>query len=153
MAQVVTRRSDEGPAYWFLGGLYEVLVSGEESGGAVTVMCITVPAGSASPPHTHSGGEVINVLDGQIRVHVGDDVVEGGPGSSFHYPAGTLEWFEASTQATIVATYLPGGIDEFFAEVGDRAPSRELPPPSGTPPDLARIASVGARYGLEIQPG
>lgn len=151
-AEVVTRKGDEGQAYWFLGGLYEVLVSGEESGGEVTVMRITVPAGNGPPPHTHSGPEIMYVLEGDVQAHVGDETVSGTAGSTFHYPAGTLERFEATTQATVLATYLPGGIDAFFAEVGEPALSRTIPPADDTEPDFQRIASVGARYGLELQP-
>ena len=31
------------------------------------------------------------------------------------------------------------------------ASSRELPPPTETPPDLAQLAAVGERYGMQIQ--
>jgi hypothetical protein len=56
-----------------------------------------------------------------------------------------------SDTARILVTYLPGGIDRFFAEAGEPASSRELPPPTETPPDLAQIAAVGERYGMQIQ--
>lgn len=151
-AEVVTRKGDEGPAYWFLGGLYEVLVSGEESGGELTVMRITTPAGTGPPPHTHSGAEVLHVLEGDLEAHVGGETVNGSAGSTFHYPGGTLEWFEAITQVTVISTYLPGGIDGFFAEIGEPAASRTLPPPDDTEPDFERIGAIGARYGLELQP-
>jgi len=151
-AEVVTRKGDDGQAYWLLGGLYEVLVSGDESGGEATVMRITVPAGTGSPPHTHSGPEIMYVLEGEVRVHVGDETVTATAGSTFHFPAGTLEFFEASTEATVLATYLPGGIDAFFAEVGEPALSRTIPPADDTEPDFPRIAAAGARYGLEIKP-
>ena len=38
MAETVARKGDESKAIWMLGGLYEVQVSAQESGGAVTVM-------------------------------------------------------------------------------------------------------------------
>lgn len=33
----------------------------------------------------------------------------------------------------ILVTYLPGGIDRFFAEIGEVAPTREVPPPPQAP--------------------
>lgn len=154
MATTIARKADEGTALWFLGGLYEVRVSGEESDGALTVMQITTPPGFGPPPHTHPGGEVVCVLEGTLTYHIGDETVEGTPGSVFHIAAGTTEWFEptGSTPLKVLATYTPGGIDEFFREVGEPALSRTLPPPATEMPDLARIVETAARYGMVIEP-
>lgn len=151
MAEVVARKDDEGRALWLLGGLYEILVSGEETDGRSTVMRMTAPAGTGSPPHTHPGDETLHVLEGELDVHIGDEVVSAGPGSTFHFPAGTREWFEARTQTTVLATYIPGGIDRFFSEVAEPAATRALPPPSDTPPDFERIVRVAAKYGMNIE--
>lgn len=97
------------------------------------------------------GEESLDVLDGELNVHIGDDVVAAQPGALFHFPAGTHEWFEATTQATVLVTYVPGGIDKFFAEVGEPASARTLPPPSDEPPDFERIIRVAAQYGMNIQ--
>jgi quercetin dioxygenase-like cupin family protein len=147
----VARKGDEGSAFWVLGGLYEVLVSGEESGGAVTVIRMTAPAGAGAPPHTHPGDEMMYVLSGEVTVHIDGETVTAGPGASFFFPAGTREYFEANTDATVLATYLPGGIDKFFAEVGEVALSRTIPPPSDEPPDFELIVSTAARYGMNIE--
>ena len=151
MADAVARKSDEGKALWFLGGLYEILISADETGGKATVMRMTVPAGTGSPPHTHPGEETLYVLDGALDVHIGGDVVSSSPGAVFHFPAGTKEFFEATSQATVLVTYTPGGIDRFFAEVGEPAATRTLPPPSDTPPDFERIVRVAAEHGMVIE--
>ena len=152
MAGAIARKSDEGRALWFLGGLYEILVSAEETRGKVTVMRMTVPAGTGSPPHTHPGDESLYVLDGELNVHIEGDVISAKPGSAFFFPAGTLEFFEAVTQATVLATYTPGGVDKFFAEVGEPAAARTLPPPLDEPPDFERLVRVAAEHGMNIQP-
>jgi len=151
MADAIARKSDESRALWFLGGLYEVLVSGEETGGKVTVMRMTVPAGTGSPPHTHPGDESLYVLDGELNVHIGEDVVNATAGAAFFFPAGTLEFFEAVTQATVLINYTPGGVDKFFAEVAEPAATRTLPPPGDEPPDFERIVRVAAQHGMDIQ--
>ena len=69
----------------------------------------------------------------------------------FHFPAGTREYFEATTQATVLATYLPGGIDKFFVEVAEPAASRTVPPPSDEAPDFERLIRVAAQYGMNIE--
>ena len=51
----------------------------------------------------------------------------------------------------MVATYSPGGIEKFFAEVGEKAQRREVPPPPSEPPDFEKIAAAGAKHGLELQ--
>jgi len=150
----VARQKGEGQAFWMLGGLYELKVASDETEGAMTVMEMTIPPGMGPPAHTHPGTESVYVLEGALRYHIGDDVVEGGPGSVFHIPAGTVEHFEPTGDAPlrVLVTYAPGGIERFFAEAGEVAKSHELPPPLEGPPDLERIAATGARYGMQILP-
>lgn len=147
----ITRAASDTQAFWMLGGLYEVLVSSEESGGVMTQMRITVPAGAGSPPHRHPGGESLVVLDGRITANIDGEVVEAGPGATLNFARGTREFFTAETEATVIATYYPGGIEGFFAEIGEPAGAHTLPPPSDEPPDFARIVETAPRYGMEIE--
>ena len=147
----VTRNPGEGDAFWMLGGLYEVKAGGDETGGAATIMEMTIPAGSGPPPHTHPGGEAVYVLEGTLRYHIGDEVIEGGPGSFFYVPEGTLERFEPTSQVRIIVIYTPGGIEKFFAEAGEPAQAREVPPPPESPPDIERLAAIGEKYGMQLQ--
>jgi hypothetical protein len=94
----------------------------------------------------------VYVLDGRIRFHIGEDAVDGEPGSFFYIPAGTWERFEPLTTVRLLVEYLPSGdIDKFFAEVGERATARELPPASQPLPDVDTIIAIGARYGMEMR--
>ena len=150
--RVIARKRDDAKALWVLGGLYEIKVSGAESGGAVTLVEMTIPAGMGPPPHLHAEAETVYVLDGTLRLHIGNDVLEGGPGSVFHIPKGKLENFEpAGESVRILAVYTPGGIDKFFEEIGEIAPSRIVPPPMTSPPDFERLAATALRYGLELR--
>lgn len=152
--EVIARKQDEGKALWVLGGLYDVKVAGEETGGALTLVEMTIPPGMGPPPHTHAGAEAVYVLEGVLSYHIGEETVEGGPGSVFHIPEGTWEHFEPAGDAPvrILVIYTPGGIDEFFAEVGEPAPSRQVPPTPEGPPDLERIMAAASRYGMEMRP-
>lgn len=148
---IVARKAGEGMPIWMMGGLYEVKATGEETGGALTVMEMTIPAGIGPPPHTHPGGEAVYVIEGTINYHIAGETVEGGPGSFFYIPEGTLENFEPVTDTRLLVIYTPGGIDKFFVEAGEHAPTHAVPPPPSEPPDLARLITTAARYGMEIQ--
>jgi quercetin dioxygenase-like cupin family protein len=148
--KIVVREPHEGDAYWMLGGLYEVKASTEETGGAMTVMLMTVVVGGGPPPHIHPGAETLYVLEGRVKHHMSDEVVEAGPGSFFYIPSGTLEWFEPTETSKLLVIYTPGGIDKFFAEMGVPAERRELPP-SVERPDLDRMNEVGEKYGMQFK--
>lgn len=151
MGKTVVRTEAQGDAYWVLGGLYEVLAASEDTAGAVTVMQMTIPVEAGPPPHTHPGSESVYLIEGTARFHVDGQTHEAGPGAFFHFPAGTLETFEPTSTTKLIVVYQPGGMDKFFAEVGEVAPRRELPPRMDAPPDLERIVRIGEQYGMQIQ--
>ena len=147
----VVRPRGTGDAVWMLGGRYEVKVSSEETGGAMTVMEMRLPAGMGPPPHTHPGSETVYVLDGRLRYHIGGEVFDATPGSIFHIPAGIVENFEPIEESRVLVTYAPGGIEQFFAEAGEPARTQELPPTPDAPPDLEQLAGIAGKYGMDIQ--
>jgi quercetin dioxygenase-like cupin family protein len=149
----VVRHPGEGDAFWMLGGIYALKAGADETNGAITVMEMTIPPGSGPPPHTHPGGEAVYVLEGNLRYHIDGEVHEGGPGSFFYIPAGITENFEPAGDGNLrlLVMYIPGGIENFFAEAGEPAQSNELPPPPSEPPDLERLVEIGARHGMNIE--
>jgi quercetin dioxygenase-like cupin family protein len=152
MGKTVVRNRGEGDAYWMLGGLYELKASSGETDGELSIFEMTLPAGAGPPPHTHSGGEAVYVLEGQVKYYIEDEVFDGGPGSFFYMPADTWENFEPVTQVRLLVIYEPGGMEAFFGEAGERAGSYELPPPMDGPPDLEKLISAGAKHGMKIKP-
>jgi quercetin dioxygenase-like cupin family protein len=150
-SETVVRPAGTGDAIWMLGGRYEIKVAGDETNDAMTVVEMWMPAGFGPPPHTHPGTESVYVLQGRLRYHIGEETVEGGPGSFFHIPAGTLEFFEPTEELRVLVTYTPGGIDKFFIEAGEPATSPGLPPAPDGPPDIERLIAIAARYGMDMQ--
>lgn len=66
--QSVVVKRGEGKAFWMVGTLLELKVTGEHTDGKLTVGEITVPAGGlGAPPHKHSSDEVLYVLEGSGR--------------------------------------------------------------------------------------
>ena len=149
--KTVVRKPGEGDAYWFLGGLYEVLLSSDDTGGDRTVMRFTVPVGMGPPMHSHDQTEDVYLVDGSATYHVNGEMIDVGPGAALHLPPGTSETWTPKTTTTVVITYTPGGIDKFFASQGERATKLEVPPPPSSPPDIDAIAQAGEKYGLHIE--
>jgi Cupin domain len=94
----------------------------------------------------------VTVVEGRARFHVDGGTVELGPGSVVHFPAGTQETFEPLGQVRLVVAYTPGGVDKFFAEAGEPAKSREIPPTPEAPPDIEQLVAVAQRYGVRLLP-
>jgi mannose-6-phosphate isomerase-like protein (cupin superfamily) len=111
---------------------------------------MTMPAGMGPPPHTHPGAESVYVIEGKIRYHIEDETFDGGPGSFFHIPAGTVENFEPVEPTRLIVVYIPGGMEAFFAEAGEPAARREIPPAPTEPPDIDRLIAIGEKHGLNI---
>jgi quercetin dioxygenase-like cupin family protein len=151
-SKAVAKAQGESQAIWMLGGLYEVLVSSDESGGKATVIEFTVPVGAAPPLHMHDCDETVYVIEGTLKYHLDGKTIDGGPGSVFHIPAGTKEFFEPTSLLKIIGIYHGGSMDKFFAEAGEPAQKREVPPPPSAPPDVERLAEIGARHGLTLVP-
>jgi len=117
-AKTAVRQADESDALWMLGGLYEIKVSSEDTGDAMSVIQFTIPEGSGPPPHVHNCAELVYVVEGKARFHVAGETIEAGPGAVLHFPEGTEETFEPIGQVKLVIVYTPGGMDRFFKEAG-----------------------------------
>ncbi len=151
MAETTTiRQPGESEAMWMLGGLYEIKVTADETGGAMSVMEFTIPDGAGPPPHVHDSGELVHVVEGRVRFHVEGETFEAGPGTICYFPAGVEETFEPIGQVKLMTVYSPGGMDRFFREFGEPAERLEVPPPMDGPPDLERLGSIAAKHGMEI---
>jgi quercetin dioxygenase-like cupin family protein len=73
---------DVQAAIWFLGALSQVRVSGAQTGGAFALADHLAPRGNASPVHVHDrDDETFFVLDGELRVFVGEEEHAAGPGT------------------------------------------------------------------------
>jgi quercetin dioxygenase-like cupin family protein len=65
--KMVARAAGTGPTCWALGGLFETLVAGAETGGLLGASLVTQPAGTAPPMHVHTReAEAWYLLDGTL---------------------------------------------------------------------------------------
>ena len=137
----------EGEVVW-LGGLGVVpkLSSRDTEGRFAVVEHPLRPGALAGPPHTHTFEDEISlVLEGQIGVLIGDEVVQAGPGAYVRKPRGVAHtfWNAGPEPARLVEIISPAGFERYFGE-GAAVLS------AGGPPDVARIAEIASRFGVTM---
>jgi quercetin dioxygenase-like cupin family protein len=143
---------DTQTAIWFLGVLSQVRVSGEQTGGAFSVTDNLARRGNASPVHVHDReDETLFVLDGELRLSAGEQEHTAGPGTVAVLPRRRRHaYVVTSATARFLTLHMPGGFEQFAAEVGEPAPALTLPPEPAGPPDLAALARAAAPHGITI---
>jgi SAM-dependent methyltransferase/quercetin dioxygenase-like cupin family protein len=131
---------DTQAAIWFLGALSQVRVSGEQTGGAFSLAENVARRGNASPVHVHDrDDETFFVLDGELRVIVGEDDYTAGPGTVAVLPRWLRHaYVVTSATARFLVLHAPGGFEQFAAEVGEPAQTPTLPPEPADHPTSPR---------------
>jgi quercetin dioxygenase-like cupin family protein len=143
---------DVQAAIWFLGALSQVRVSGDQTGGAFALADHLASRGNASPVHVHDrDDETFFVLDGELRVFVGEEEHPAGPGTVAVLPRRLRHaYVVTSATARFFTLHSPAGFERFAAEAGEPAQALTLPPPPAGPPDFAALAQAAARHGITI---
>lgn len=141
---------DEGRQLWHLGALLSFKALTEETGGQFWALEGLAGAEMSVPLHVHSNeAEIWYVLEGEVEFTVGDDTRVAGPGSFAYIPAGVAHTFQALTPTVRwFGIGTPGGLDQWFFEIGEPARTPTLPP-AAAPPDPAPIVASLRRYGTE----
>jgi quercetin dioxygenase-like cupin family protein len=139
----IIAKSDDAPAYWMQGCLWTVLASGDQTAGQYSLIEQLMPGEVGPPPHVHDRQvEVFYILDGQMRLQLGTDIAEAGPGSLISVPPGTPHGFKVlSDTARVLNLYVPAALDTQIVTLGSPATARTLPPPGAeTPPSGEQLA-------------
>lgn len=145
------RTSGEGQAVWFLGTLMQFKATGEDNGETFSLIEQVLPPGFAPPLHVHHAeDEAFYILDGEIAVVCGEHRWHAGAGTFVYLPKEIPHGFlvEGSQPARLLQFTAPAGLEHFHAEMGEPAQSLTIPPP--TPPDLAKMQALAAKYHFEI---
>lgn len=148
MATVVG--ADEGEAFWMLNTLMTVKADADVTGGRFSLLeQLVTPAGNP-PLHVHRDeDEAFYVLEGELDLVVGEERFSCAAGAFALAPKGIPHTYVVrSPVARLLVIGAPAGVDRFFRDVGERASARIVPQP--TAPDVARVAEVAARYGIEL---
>jgi mannose-6-phosphate isomerase-like protein (cupin superfamily) len=97
----------------------QVLATREQTDGQLGVIILSDsgPDGGPGPAIVQGrGAELWYVLEGTYVFHVGDKVVEGGPGTFVAVDAGQPHGFTTKTAGRLLTIYSPGGYEHFFID-------------------------------------
>ncbi len=141
----------QGKAIWFLGTLVTVKASGEDFGGALSLVEMLHRPGFATPMHVHADAdELFYILEGEETLICGDQTFRAGPGCCAILPRGLVHGYrvEGTSPSRHLTIALPAGFESFVEAVGRPAQERELPPAG--PVDLDKLKAEAAKQHIEI---
>jgi quercetin dioxygenase-like cupin family protein len=103
------------------------------------------------PPHVHHDeDEAWYLLDGTVTFFCGDQQLDAGPGAWVFLPRQVPHTFRVGPQGAPMLTFTaPGSFADFVEAAGEPAQALVVPPPAAAP-DPQRLASIAARYGIEL---
>ena len=141
-----------GDPRWYLGALFEWKARASQTGGAFSLVEVTVQPGTEPPLHVHAHeDEAYIVLNGRITFQVGDERVDAEPGSFVFLPRGVPHGFAVRSEvARAVLLLTPGGLESFFDGWSEPARERTLPPLPEGPPDVEGLTRDLAAHGVDI---
>lgn len=146
--------TDEGEALWLNGALALIKASSEQTDGRLAAVEFRTPKGFGAPLHVHrNDDEFFLVLWGEVRFKLGEEVVEGTPGTLIYGPRGVAHSFMVdSDEARLLLIFGPAGTERLFREVGQPAASLTLPgPEQNVPlPDPEVLVEIADRHGQDI---
>jgi quercetin dioxygenase-like cupin family protein len=130
-AESLVTSAETAAGFWQMGILWTPLISGESTRGTYSLMEQLMPAKAGPPPHVHDQGEeVFYILDGELALQLGDQVIIGASGQLVRIPAGTPHAFAVRSEtARVLNFYVPAALDLEIAMLGTPATSPTLPPP------------------------
>jgi quercetin dioxygenase-like cupin family protein len=140
---------------WVLGELVTRKVASEQTGGAYSLFEVVTQPQVGPPPHIqHREDECFYVLEGEYEFLVEGRTLRMPAGSLLYVPKGNLHAHKNVGEGTgrMLVSQTPGGLHErFFEELGEPAKDT-LSPVSEEPPNVQRIGTIAAKYGIEISP-
>jgi mannose-6-phosphate isomerase-like protein (cupin superfamily) len=126
------------------GEKIHVLLSRQDTGGALTLFIDETPPNAGPPLHIHRNeDELFYILEGELVMQVNEERFTVPAGSAAFLPRGVPHTFTnpgPQTARSLVAL-TPAGLEDFFAEVEPLATQAE--------PDMTAILAVAARHGIE----
>ena len=118
-------------------------VSSASTGGAYTILELSLPAGGGAPIHTHHReDEIFHIMDGDCEITCDGKTYLAGVGAVIILPKNTPHAFRnpSDTPNRILITAVPGGLDTYFEALAQI---------SATDPDGAKkVAEINAQYEI-----
>ena len=139
-------------AYAFAGTTMTVLVPGQATGGAFTVLHVIKPSGCSTPPHSHDAEtELPYVLAGTLRVETEGRRTSVGIGECVKLPPGRPHRLFNESGADVREFLLcaPAQFDRFIAAAGTPVAHRAQPT-AMTDEDRKRLVTKASEFGIQL---
>lgn len=143
-----------GDHYHFLNHLATVKVTAGDSPSGMSAVEFTAPQGFGPPLHVHrEEDEIMYVVDGVIRLDVGEESVRATSGTVVSLPHGIPHVFQVESETARFLTVTAGrhaapSFDRFVAALGTPTDIAALPTPGDIDP--GHVARVCAEHGIEV---
>lgn len=131
-----------------LGDEVTVLLSGEQTGGAFTMVQVVTPPGGGPPPHWHTHeDEWFYIIEGRIELWRDGVWTEVPAGTAVFLPRAVTHTYRncGDKPLRMIVHAAPAGFDVFFERMAEACAR-----PGG--PDMGRIASIAAEHGIFFVP-
>lgn len=132
MTEPIVRRAGEGDHVWGMRACITVkLPAHAVEDGRASAIELLVPAEFGPPLHVHHDeDELLQVLEGELRVVCGETDVVVGVGAFAFLPRGVPHaWWVLEGPARLLVVFTPGGVEAMFVDSGQPADSARLPEP------------------------
>jgi mannose-6-phosphate isomerase-like protein (cupin superfamily) len=147
--------ADAASHLWFLGTEVTIRKSHSQASDGISIIEHHAAHAASPPLHIHHNeDEIFHILEGEIRLRVGDEDLHAGVGDTSTVPRGVPHSYrvESAGGARWLTIVRGAEFEGFVRSVGHPAGRDGLPDPEGEPsPEQVReLAEIGRRHGLEF---
>jgi quercetin dioxygenase-like cupin family protein len=145
----VSRPQDRTKLLWAGRTVFDVVLDGSQTGGAIALLEQRGRGGDTTPMHIHRGeSEIFYVLEGAITAWAGEDSLELEAGGAVYLPADQAHAFGVrSESARLITITTPAAFAGFVRGAG-------IPVTGDVPAtwefDVATLMAAAPRHGIEI---
>ena len=141
--------------FWLLDTLVRVKVGHSSGADSMSLLEHVARHGDSPPLHLHTTeDELFHILEGKVRLRLGETERMAGPGDSLLAPKGVPHAYRVESRegGRFLTVTVGGNFEKFVRTMGRPATRLELPPPGGppTPEAQAALIATARRFGIEI---
>lgn len=133
---------NSGELVTVMGVRHRVLATAEQTGGAYTLLKLSIPKDAGIPAHVHTHeDELFHVLEGSAEFLVGAEKVDARAGATIVGPRGKPHAYKATSNepCRMIIVVTPGGFEQFLGKLkGAKGP--------------AEIVAIAGRHGITFVP-
>ncbi|WP_295855403.1 cupin domain-containing protein [uncultured Xylophilus sp.] len=138
---------------WFTTARLSILLSKTQNTGGISLIEHRMPRDFAVPLHVHvDEEESFCMLDGEVRIRVGEEIRLLTPGESLAVPAGLPHSFRVVSGEARFLTVTTGRFEDMVRSLARPAQGPGLPPQEAPTADqIDALVAACARHGIEFR--